>query len=374
MWYKVTDDYIDFRCKIDKSKIGQEAANLAVQNIMKKYPPPYHIMVSGGVDSQATLYSWKSYGKNYIPTFVRYNNNLNEHDYEELKVFADQQNIQIYQIDYDLLDFYNTRYDQMTKDYKCPSPQILAHIDMTKNLPGTVILSGNFLSSHYAYHSVPHALTLESYKRNFIGFFLLSYPELAYTELVSLANTSFTDIKIKPNSYDYKIFLYHKNGFPVIPQERKFSGFEKVKDYYDQHYKHLVSGNTKVKYMHKPSKRTFDLLLRYPYEDVYGLKQKKIYINEDIRIASYEANMEEKVQNNYFHNLKKQNNQNNLKNKKINMPKFSISLKNNLESIIFIMAFFMLITGYIVNSTITSTLLYLTILSLFLSIFQKIRR
>lgn len=370
MWYKVTDNFIDFRCKLDTSKIGLEAAKLAVENIMKKYPPPYHIMVSGGIDSQATLYSWKLYGKNYIPTFVRFNNDMNSHDFEELKIFSEQENITIYKIDYDLLEFYNTRYEEMTKEYRCPSPQILAHIDMIKNLPGTVIMSGNFLSTTFFYNSVYHALTLESQKRNFIPFFLLSYPELAYTGLVSMAEKKFSDVKVIPTTYDYKVLLYHRNGFPVIPQKTKQSGFEQVKDYFDKHYANMVSGNSKLKYMNKLSKRTFDLLLRYPYEELYGIQPKKVYINQDIIDKSYELGIDKTVQSNNFVNLKKQETIEEKKIIKTKNRKIQLSLENN----VFIVAGLLTILGYITGSNLTNSILYVTLISLFLSVIQKLYR
>ena len=41
------------------------AAKLAIESIIDSYPSPYNLMVSGGVDSQAMLYLWNKFGKNF---------------------------------------------------------------------------------------------------------------------------------------------------------------------------------------------------------------------------------------------------------------------------------------------------------------------
>jgi hypothetical protein len=274
MWYKIEDNVLDFRCSLTK-KTGLEAAQDAIEAIIKKFPPPYHIMISGGIDSQAMLYAWNKFGKDFIPTHVTYNGNMNRHDTAYVSEFAQKENIDINYIDFDLLSFLENEYDSYANAYECSSPQITAYIRMTKGLAGTVIFGGNFLlSSGWSYNKVQHALTLESYKRSLIPFFFLSYPELAYSA-IRLKNMP------KVDGYQSRVLHYQLNGFPVVPQDKKYSGFELVKDYYDTELKHLLTPNLKLRYgVIKASKRTFDLVLRYPYEDKFGDIDYKLLVND----------------------------------------------------------------------------------------------
>lgn len=273
MWYKIYDNSIDFRGEILTNAIGIEASRKAVEHIIKFYKPPYNLMVSGGIDSQAMLYAWKMFGFKYRPTCVIYNNGLNDHDYSTLIKFAKKIDTTINFINFDLLNFYKTEYHQYALKYQCSSPQITAYLKMTEGLPGTVIYSGSLIGNGFIYNNVQHALTLESTNRSLIPFFLLYTPELAYSNVKIRKEIQCSD------PYKYRVTSYHKLGFPVIPQEKKLSGFEKVKDYYDQEYSKLVDWKIKAKYAHKSSHRTYDLILRYPYEDIIPPVHYDILLN-----------------------------------------------------------------------------------------------
>lgn len=269
MWYSVKDNILDFRATLSNIS-GINAAKLAVESIQKNYKPPYYIMVSGGVDSQATLYAWHLFGKDFIPTSVIYDKEIcfNKHDLVELETFSKHHNIEINYINFDLLSFYENDYDRVAHEFECSSPQITAHIQMTRNLPGTVIFSGTWLSKpKFLYNKVQHALTQYSQQRPCIPFFLLSHPDLAYTGVtLNLKGKK----GLPKDVYASKVDGYHQAGFPVIAQEQKYTGFEKVKDYYDKHLWHLATPKMRIKYNSKPSKRTFDIVLRHPYEDKFG--------------------------------------------------------------------------------------------------------
>lgn len=279
MWYTIQNKTIDFRYS-PITKFGVEAANLAVNNIMENYKPPYYIMVSGGVDSQATLYAWKLFGKNFIPISVIYDQNhkFNLNDLSTIIEFSKKQKIDIDFQFFDLLNFYQNDYNKIAFEYECSSPQIAAHIAISKELDGTIIYSGTWLSPATSfYDSVQHALTLYSRKRSCVPFFLMSHPDLAYTGFKFDSRpkgSSFQDL------YRVKLNQYIDAGFPVIPQESKLTGFELVKDYYDINYWNLATPKMRIKYNNKTSKRTFDILLRYPYEEIFPHTEYKFVYND----------------------------------------------------------------------------------------------
>lgn len=268
MWYTIQNKTIDFRYS-PITKFGVEAANLAVNNIMKNYKPPYYIMVSGGVDSQATLYAWKLFGKNFIPVSVIYDQNhkFNLNDLSTIIEFSKIHKIDVNFQFFDLLNFFETDYRKIANKFECSSPQISTHIAMSEKLNGTVIFSGTWLGpSTGFYDRVQHALTLYSFTRSCVPFFLMCHPDLAYTGFKFYsrpAGSSFQDL------YNAKVNQYLAAGFPVLPQEKKLTGFELVKDYYDKHYWHLATPKMRFKYNNKTSKRTFDILLRYPLEEIF---------------------------------------------------------------------------------------------------------
>lgn len=279
MWYKITENILDFRSDLNDI-CGLKAAKKAILNIQKNYPPPYHIMLSGGVDSQAMLYSWKLFGSNFIPYSVIYDKNLffNNHDLKTLNEFSKINNIEITYYEFDILNFYKNNYHNVALEFECSSPQIATYIEMTKNLPGTVIFSGTWLSKpKFLYNRVQHSLTLYSRKRNCIPFFFLSDPDLAYSGIklnLNLKRGTTDEVYID------KVEGYHKAGFPVIPQEKKFTGFEKIKDYYDDNFWNQATPKMRLTYNYKPSQRTFDILLRYPYEDKFPEIDYKFLLND----------------------------------------------------------------------------------------------
>ena len=57
-----------------------------VKDIAKRYPAPYTVFASGGVDSQACIYSWLQSGVDFEVVFVNYENNFNTHDFVELEL------------------------------------------------------------------------------------------------------------------------------------------------------------------------------------------------------------------------------------------------------------------------------------------------
>ncbi len=274
-WIKVDKDIID--CRVDVNLLHPtDAAEKTIKEIQDKYPPPYFLMASGGVDSQVMLLMWKHHGKDFIPTAVRYNTSYNSHDLENLDIFSKVNGMDVNYIDFDLLSFLKYDYDGVSSMLRCSSPCISAHYEMVKNLEGTVIFAGDFIHREGLVLSPPimglHRAT--QFKKNLIPFFFLHTPELAYSLFYKPSNIQ---DYVGLDDYAKKIKKYKIHGFDVIPQPYRTTGFEKIKDYYDEHYYNLVPKIDRLKFAAKHSKRTFDLLLRYPYELRYNDPPKYIF-------------------------------------------------------------------------------------------------
>jgi hypothetical protein len=252
-----------------------DVARRVITEISSSYPPPYHLMVSGGVDSQSMLWLWMNSGVEFIPISIRYTLNdgtiFNDHDLLQLDEFAVKHKLNIDYKNFNILKFLENDLWDYAEKYQCTSPQITTHMAMSEMVTtGTVIFSGNFIA-HAVYDYT--ILGLERYanmsNRNIIPFFLTHDPELA-SGLIQYE---------KPNNcikYASKVLTLQKAGIPVIPQNNKLTGFEKIKDFYDNCH---VTGAERIKYANKPSKRNFDIMFRYRLEDKIKYVDKILYHN-----------------------------------------------------------------------------------------------
>jgi hypothetical protein len=248
------------------NELGIDVAVKCVKKISQTYPPPYNLMCSGGTDSQAMIYSWMKSGIPFNIISVKYiSNNIwwNHHDLVTLDQFCQVNNLKVEFKDFDIIDFLEHDLYNISKTYECPSPQISTHIKMTDLVPsGTIIFSGNFIERERTTVTLAqlgvHKFSLYKNRQEIsvIPFFFLEYPNLAYAFSRSIA---------------HKNDNYVENGFPIIPQSEKFTGFEKLKNYYDK-YSERVTPKDRLKFAMKPSKRVFDLIFRYPYEGAENYK------------------------------------------------------------------------------------------------------
>lgn len=278
-WYTIKDGCIDFRN--NRSYVSLlESLEITVKDIIKNYVAPYRIMVSGGLDSQTMLYAWKMFGRDFIPTSIIYNNNMNNHDLVCLKEFALINSLDIEYRNFDVLGFYTNGYDAFAIEHQCVSPHFAVHIAMTKHLDGTIIFGGDRLSFSHTGPITPNnfCLYIQSKKRSMIPYFLLHTPEIAYSLFQDLKNKQLLKSQIYTDQNELKFLIYQNSGIPILKPMSKYTGFEKIKEYYDINFD--VSAGIKIKYANKPSGRNFDLLLRYPYEEKVKMQPFKYLIND----------------------------------------------------------------------------------------------
>ena len=246
-------------------------------------------MCSGGIDSQAMLWAWyKSNVPFKVVTFRYVDDNgdvYNSHDIDYIFEFAKLLNVEVEVKDFAPFPFFETEMVTYAKKYWCDSPQITLHMKLSEMITeGTVIFSGSFEMTEKLNYTI---LGLQRYaiktSRPIIPFFfkynqeigaaLYSTPKQVekyfYDEAVRLSDNGKIQIH-----YLLKVRLFHYHGFPIIPQPKKYSGFEKIKDYYDKIPK-LVSTLERIKYADKPSKRVFDIVFRYRLADTIGFHIKE---------------------------------------------------------------------------------------------------
>ena len=122
-------------------------------------------------------------------------------------------------------------------------------------------------------------------KRNIIPFFFQHDAELSVSLIPIWKKLCSEKTNINANSsyladvisYEDKIKLYHLAEIPVIPQLKKYSGFELIKDYYDAR-PNTITGVERAKYSTKPSKRDFDIMFRYRLAETIRYQDKLNYI------------------------------------------------------------------------------------------------
>lgn len=234
-----------------------------VHRIAEKYPPPYTLFVSGGVDSQALLYIWKRSGVPFTAVNVWYHG-FNSHDFTEIAKFAQQLEIPIKQIAFNILDFLENRLDDYAMKYECSSPQLCTHMAFSELIEeGTKIFSGNIpLQNITSMNNTIFGLQRYATKTNanLIPFFLMMDEKSA-----SIA--AHTAINIPENgmdAYEFKCHLYNILGIPVIPQKSKLTGFELLKDYYDL-FPERVTKSMRLRHSSIQFTRVFDHLFRNKY-------------------------------------------------------------------------------------------------------------
>lgn len=267
--------YINFsNIKISDRPIDL-VAKAAIKKISQEYPPPYYLMSSGGVDSQTMIWLWKQSGIPYEVISFKYvhdNINYNSHDLEQLYEFSTKHNIPVTYRTFDPINFFENELTEYATKFRCTSPQICTHMKISEQLTnGTVIFSGEF-GSHNAYTYTMFGLKryTDISQRSLIPFFFLYDAELA-----GVTKKHHSNVKPELDNYTRKVSSIRKSGVPVIPQLKKYTGFEKIKEFYDVQ-SHRVSVTDRLQYSTMPSNRVFDILFRYKLTDTIKYKDNMV--------------------------------------------------------------------------------------------------
>ena len=260
---------------ISSEKSVLKVSSECIKKITEEYPEPYYLFASGGVDSQSMIWCWMNSGKPFTVVSFRYihdNVVYNEHDLEQLEQFSLKYNIPVQYKDFDPIEFVETDLYSYASKYQCTSPQICTHMKMSEEITdGTIIFSGNFSAhSNYDYTIFGIKRYADISGRSIIPFFFLHDAELAGVINRINSQEAYSETY---DSYLRKIANLRKAEIPVIPQADKYTGFEKIKEYYDKQ-KDRVTTHERIKFSNMPSKRIFDILFRYRLTDTIKYKDK----------------------------------------------------------------------------------------------------
>ena len=100
---------LDVSSAVRNNRKLEEIAVDVVTKISKRYPPPYTLMMSGGIDSQSMLWCWLQTDIPFNVTTVRYTdydgNILNEHDVSNMENVSELYGVPVNYINFNLINF-----------------------------------------------------------------------------------------------------------------------------------------------------------------------------------------------------------------------------------------------------------------------------
>lgn len=228
----------------------------AVQRITSLYEPPFTLLVSGGIDSQAMIECWLASGVPFNVRHITFGCNVG--DFTSTVEFCHRRKLPVEVVGFNVKGFIESpELVEMARRYDTTSPQLLSHAKAILGMDDTCIMAGNFtaplnIGLSRTQLGLLRAANLD--KPSFIPFFLQSTPELAYSMIECQLKSTLEDC------YADKCRAYLESGFDIIPQKTKLTGFEEIKASYDDVQ---VPSRLRLLFKNEPSARPFDLLYRY---------------------------------------------------------------------------------------------------------------
>jgi len=215
---------------------------------------------SGGVDSQCMLQAWNESKLDFKVYTLVFKNDLNIQDVNHARKYCKVNNIELNEIEIDVVNFLTREnYDYGIK-YNSASPHFNTHYkmyDILIDMGHTGICSGGNPivrnQNDYGVAFTRNTLNFINYAKinNFPcqGSFLSFTPELAWAICLLTTDinvdTEFVKTKlgktdqqtrddIDTQIYQTKLKGYQSSGFNIIPQDKKYTGFELVKKYFQE--------------------------------------------------------------------------------------------------------------------------------------------
>ena len=260
---KVTEDDV---YKISQMSIDEIKKN-AVASAVKVVGDNPVICLSGGIDSQTLLYIWNEQQIPFTAVTFDFGNGFNSQELSDAQRFAEYLNIPLKIIKLDVMRFLLRDLKDFSKKYNIFSPQFAVHayfLDTIRNLGYTGALFGGnglLLTDTSLDFRVTDAQLLDIEKYSSTTKFPVIHSFLSFDKnlCISLAMlTSIIDYDLNPENpivkttfdpstkalrpnievspisrYESKINSYKKLGCKLIPQDRKKTGFEEIKNYYN---------------------------------------------------------------------------------------------------------------------------------------------
>lgn len=201
------------------------------------------VPLSGGIDSEIVALTCLAAKKQFTPLIMRYigvdGNILNDHDFVYAEKFCSSHNLTPVYVNLDIITFYETGiYYKYAQEYYASSPQLCAHLWMMDQVDGFFIFPGDpvsvsnrgiITSQPFTYYCYDYYF----YKNNRCGIARL---------LTHDSDIVRSSVKLNINNlpgrtkYNRKVTFYNTGGYDVTAREEKYTGFEKIKKYYNDKY------------------------------------------------------------------------------------------------------------------------------------------
>ena len=212
---------------------------------------------SGGIDSQAMLHCWAEADLEAHVIIFAFKDGLNKQDCEHAKQYCRKFDIPYREIEFDIVQFLTRDNVDMTVKYGNVSPhfnthyrfvEILTHMGYTGVCFGGQAPDRNCGDYGVNISKIPYYWSTchEKFDIAIQGSFLSFSPELAWALSVSTPDIKnldyennnlheYTALKAaEAEKYAAKLIGYRRVGFDLVPQPQKYTGFELVKDYFEE--------------------------------------------------------------------------------------------------------------------------------------------
>jgi len=218
------------------------------------------LTLSGGIDSQCMVQAFKDADLKFDVYTLVFKNNLNKQDVDSARNYCNTLGIKLNEIELDVVSFLTRENYEYGLKYKSASPQFNTHYKMYDIIADMgysgVCSGGNYIRRN----KNTYGINFKRNELNFINYSLVSgfpcqgsflnfYPNLSWAlclltqdydlefEILNKSPKYFNESdksKIEKNVYQNKLISYRKAGFNIIPQDKKYTGFEFVKKYFEK--------------------------------------------------------------------------------------------------------------------------------------------
>ena len=214
---------------------------------------------SGGIDSQAMLHCWAEADLEAHVIIFAFKDGLNKQDCEHAKQFCHKFGIPYREIEFDIVSFLTRDNANMTTKYGNISPHFNTHyrfVEILTHMGYTGVCFGgtapdrnhgeygaNITKIPY-YWSTCHEKFDIAVQSSFLSFspelawaIALSTPDIKNSSYDKIATVSIPYDELKAaeaEKYEAKLIGYRRVGFDLVPQPQKYTGFELVKDYFEE--------------------------------------------------------------------------------------------------------------------------------------------
>lgn len=238
---------------LDKDSVleyRKEAVN-KLSNLLGDNPA---LCISGGIDSQAMLHSFLVAGLKFTAYTFVFENDLNKFEVELARKYCKIHCVELHEIPFKVLTFLARKNYELGIQYNSTSPHFNSHYEfcnILKDKGHTGVCFGGMTpyrsrgawGNNFA-RSILNYITYSQINQFYVqGSFLSYYPELTWAIAILTPSTDL-DPTYAPNEglfvrrsgavrYANKVMGYYKAGLDII-ESQKYSGFEKVKEYFEQ--------------------------------------------------------------------------------------------------------------------------------------------